>query len=54
VTEETNETPKPTKWQDPAVPAGNATTMPAWPLATTLLLWLAWVAFLAAISAGVL
>lgn len=52
--EQTEEPRKPTKWEDPSVPAGNAPPMPRWPFGLMLTLWIAWVGFLAAIAFGVL
>lgn len=43
---------KPTKWEDPSVPAGNAPPMPKWPLPVMGVAWVAWVGFLAAVKFG--
>ena len=40
---------KPTKWEDASVPAGNAPPMSKLPLAISLIVWIGWVGFLAAI-----
>lgn len=45
---------KPTKWEDPSVPAGNAPPMSKWMLSVMLFLWIGWVGFLAAIRSGLL
>jgi len=53
----TGDTVKPqtaSKWDDPSVPAGNAPAMPKWPLPLMLVVWVAWVGFLAAVRFGLL
>lgn len=32
-------------WEDPAVPAGNAPPLPAWPLWACAILWAGWTVF---------
>ncbi len=53
-TDDTGETQTPSKWDDPSVPAGNAPPMPKWPLPLMLVVWFAWVGFLAAVRFGIL
>ena len=53
-TDNADETPAISKWEDPSVPAGNAPPMPKWPLAVMLVIWVGWVGFLAAARFGIL
>ena len=34
------------KWEDPAIPVGNAPPLPKWPLAITTIAWVVWIVFL--------
>lgn len=37
-------------WADPNVPVGEAPPMPNWPLALFAIMWVGWIAFLAAMA----
>lgn len=53
-TDDTAEAQTPSKWDDPSVPAGNAPSMPKWPLPLMLAVWGTWVGFLAAVRFGIM